>query len=150
MHPLASFLPLSNALRQFFFDSKDSLSSLVNRDLRTTENLYWLMYSSRFSLGLSLDTNEKRIINFLSSFKMMTRSCNFNLVIFLKTVCVGRFFFFIWSQMVLSPFSRSEQNYLYMFSPMFLMASNSSTAFSGKTCFEKMLKTESVLSKVTS
>ena len=38
-----------------FLDSKDSLRSLVNRDLGTTENSYWPMYFSRFSSGLFLD-----------------------------------------------------------------------------------------------
>ena len=85
---------LSYALRQLFFDSKDSLPSLVNRDLGTTKNSYWPMFFSRFSSGLFLDKMKKRIINFLSSFETMTRSCNLTLVIYLETVCVGRFFFF--------------------------------------------------------
>ena len=53
-----------------FFDSKDSLPWLVNRELGTTENSYWPMYFSRFGSGLFLDTTKKYTNSHVTEIKL--------------------------------------------------------------------------------
>ena len=60
---VSSFIP---CITSAFFFSRDSLLSLVNRDLGTTESSYWPKYFSRFSSRLFLDKTKNRIINFLN------------------------------------------------------------------------------------
>ena len=61
------------------------------------------MYFSRFSASLFLDTIKKTNHQFFIFFQNNDAILLLHPVIFIETVCVGRFFFFVWSQITLSP-----------------------------------------------
>ena len=127
----------------------NNLSSELNIDLGTTENLYFPSKAGKSISSLILLAMMNRVIKSFNSFSWMILSFNFVSMVLEEDLNVKRFLLDIFSQILLSPASRSVENVGNIASLSLSISSTSSSDLSGRTASVTRFKTLSLSSKLT-
>ena len=127
----------------------NNLPSELNIDFGTTENSYFPSKAGKSISSLILLAMMNCVIKFLSSFSWIILSFNFIFMVLEEDINVKRFLLDIFSQILLSPASRSVENVANIASPSLALSSTSFSDLSGRTALLTRFKTLSLSSKLS-